>query len=201
MTKIEFLEALKLKLSKLPKKELDDRLNFYSEMIDDRIEDGLSEEEALSKIGSADEIALEIVGNVPLGKIMKEALMPKRKLTGLEITLLIVCFPIWVSLLASAFAGAISLYASLWVVVVSLWAAFVSFIACGFTGIVLGAVYVIQGLTVSGVWLIGAGLVSLSLAIFSFYSCKITTRFSAKLLPKIVLWVKKLFIKKEKNND
>ena len=42
MTKNEFLEQLRRGLSGLPMEDIDERLNFYSEMIDDRIEEGLS---------------------------------------------------------------------------------------------------------------------------------------------------------------
>ena len=52
MTKAKFLKELSKLLKDLPKDEVKERLNFYSEMIDDRIEDGLSEEEAIKSIGS-----------------------------------------------------------------------------------------------------------------------------------------------------
>jgi hypothetical protein len=41
MNKQEFLTALKKALSPLSKADLEERLSFYSEMIDDRIEEGL----------------------------------------------------------------------------------------------------------------------------------------------------------------
>ena len=56
MTKIEFLLALSERLSGLPKEEKLERLNFYSEMIEDRIEEGLSEEEAVAAVGTIDEL-------------------------------------------------------------------------------------------------------------------------------------------------
>ena len=46
MRKAEFLRELEKRLQGLPKDEIDSRLAFYSEMIDDRIEDGKTEEEA-----------------------------------------------------------------------------------------------------------------------------------------------------------
>ena len=52
MTKLQFLLALHDKLTGLPRDEVEERLNFYSEMIEDRMEDGLSEEEAVAAIGS-----------------------------------------------------------------------------------------------------------------------------------------------------
>lgn len=78
MTKLQFLLSLHNKLSGLPQNEIEERLNFYSEMIEDRIEDGLSEEEAVSEIGTVDEIAEQIVSDIPLTKIVKEKIKPKR---------------------------------------------------------------------------------------------------------------------------
>ena len=48
MTKQAFLAALGERLVGLPQKDIEERLTFYSEMIDDRMEEGLSEEEAVA---------------------------------------------------------------------------------------------------------------------------------------------------------
>ena len=48
MKKQEFITKLEEKLSRLPKKEVEERLNFYSEIIEDKIEDGLTEEQAVA---------------------------------------------------------------------------------------------------------------------------------------------------------
>ena len=50
MTKQEFLSGLKAKLSGLPQEDVEERLGFYAEMIEDYTEEGLSEEEAVEKI-------------------------------------------------------------------------------------------------------------------------------------------------------
>lgn len=57
MTKIEFLAQLEKRLAQLPENERKSRLDYYSELIDDMIEDGLSEEEAVERLGSSEEIA------------------------------------------------------------------------------------------------------------------------------------------------
>ena len=67
MNKQEFLTELKKALSPLSKADLEERLSFYSEMIDDRMEEGLSEEEAVAAIGSPDEIAAQIIRNLLRG--------------------------------------------------------------------------------------------------------------------------------------
>ena len=56
MLKQEFLAQLRDALCGLPQRDIDERLTFYSEMIDDRMEEGLSEEEAVAAVGSVDEI-------------------------------------------------------------------------------------------------------------------------------------------------
>ena len=63
MDKAQFLEELKRRLSGLPQSELEERLLFYSEMIDDRVEDGLTEEEAVAGIGSVDALVEQIMTN------------------------------------------------------------------------------------------------------------------------------------------
>ena len=82
MTKIKFLLSLHDKLSGLPQDEVEERLNFYSEMIEDRIEEGFSEEDAVAAVGSVDEIAEQIVAQIPLSKMAMEKIKPKRKLTS-----------------------------------------------------------------------------------------------------------------------
>ena len=50
MTKLNFLLSLNEKLAGLPKNEIEEHLNFYVEMIEDRIEDGMPEEEAVAAL-------------------------------------------------------------------------------------------------------------------------------------------------------
>ena len=60
MTKLQFLLALHDKLAGLPQNEVEERLNFYSEMIEDRMEEGLSEEEAVLAAGDVHTPALRL---------------------------------------------------------------------------------------------------------------------------------------------
>ena len=68
-------------------------------MIADRMEDGLSEEDAVASVGSVEEIAAQIIADTPLSKLAKAYIKPKRRLTAWEIVLLALGFPIWFSLL------------------------------------------------------------------------------------------------------
>lgn len=51
MSKQEFLGALYNGLSGLPKEDIENSVQFYSEMIDDRMDEGMTENEAVEDIG------------------------------------------------------------------------------------------------------------------------------------------------------
>lgn len=175
-------------------------------MIDDRTEDGMSEEEAIADIGSVNEIASQIIAEIPLLKIAKEKIKPKRKMKAWEIVLLCVGSPIWVSLLVAAFAVIISLYAALWSVIIALWAVFVSLAACAVALTIVGAAYGVVGGVVfinnaniySGIVMFAAGLVLAGLSIFAFFGCNAATKGIIALTKKLALGLKCLFVGKEK---
>lgn len=194
MRKQEFLDALTLKLSGLPKQDIEDRLNFYSEMIDDRIEEGCTEEDAVLDIGCVDEVASQIIAEIPLIKIAKERIKPKRRFKTWEIILLALGSPIWFSLGISAFAVILSLYASLWAGIISLWAVFASFAACAFCGVTVGIFFAIGYSGITGIAVIGAGIFLAGLSIFAFFACKLATKGALLLAKSIALGIKKLFV-------
>ena len=72
MTKTEFLLRLREMLSELPQEDVAERLVFYGEMIDDRMEDGLTEDEAVSGIGQPEEIAQQILAETPVRRTERE---------------------------------------------------------------------------------------------------------------------------------
>ena len=195
MSKQEFLEALKKSLSGLPLGDVEERLNFYSEMIDDRIEEGRTQEQAVAEIGSVDDIAREIIADVPLARIARERIKPKRRPGVLEIVLLVLGVPIWLSLLIAAFAVVLSLYAAVWSLAVSLWAAFASVAVCALGGVAAGAVFAATGHGVVGIATAGAGIFSAGLAIHLFFLCKWGTRGTTRLGGKLALGIKKCFMK------
>ena len=197
MNKREFLSALEKKLSGLPIGDAYERINFYTEIIDDKIEEGKSEEEAILEIGSIEDITAEVIAEIPLAKIAKEKIKPNRRLKGWEITLLALGSPIWLSLLISAVAVILSLYAVVWAVVVSLWAVFISLVACGFVGVVLGIVYIVIGNGLVGGLMIGAGLVCGGLSILSFFCTKLITKFVVYIIPQVNFSIKKVLLSKE----
>lgn len=197
MTKQEFLASLRKGLSGLPQSDLEERLSFYGEMIDDRMEEGLSEQEAVSAVGSVEEIISQIIGDTPLAKLAKERVKKKGHLKGWEIVLLILGSPIWLSLGIAAVAVILSLYISLWAVIISLWAVFTSLIGCTLGGMVAGIVLFCSGNRLPGTALFAASIVCAGLSVFMYYGCKAATKGILVLTKRIPIWIKNCFIKKE----
>lgn len=196
MNKREFLDQLGKCLSGLPQEDINERLTFYSEMIEDRIEEGLSEEEAVLAVGSAEEIAKQIVVDIPLTKIARERIKPKRKLKAWEILLLALGSPIWLSLGIAAASVVFSVYVSIWSVIISLWAVFVSLIACVFGGLTAGLIFAFNGNPLTGIAMVSAGLILVGLSVFMFYGCKAATKGILLLTNKMAVLIKNCFIKK-----
>lgn len=196
MYKQDFLEQLRTRLSQFPKKEVEERLSFYAEMIEDRMEEGLSEEQAVAKMGSLESVALEIASEIPLMKAFKEKIKPRRRFKTWEIVLLAVGAPIWLSLLISAFAVLFSLYVSFWSVVASAWALFIALAAGCFGGGLGGLVFLFMGKVSAGIAFFAAALVCIGLTILFFFVGKWITRSAVSLAKKFRLGIKKQFIKR-----
>lgn len=197
MTKKEFLEILSYSLSALNKSDKDERLNFYAEMIEDRIEEGYSEEDAVGSVGDPEVIGAQILSEYSYVKKASKKTSTKRKLRTWEIVLLAVGSPVWVPLAIAAAAIVFTLYVVFWAVVGSIWAAPVSLSAVGLAGLsILPAIYFIQGNLLGGIAIIGLGVFSAGLAIFAFYGCIKATKGGAILTKKTVLGIRSLFVGK-----
>ncbi|MBR6557584.1 MAG: DUF1700 domain-containing protein [Clostridia bacterium] len=197
MSKQNFISDLRARLSTLPVAEVEERINFYSEMIDDRIEDGLSEDEAVSAIGNIDDIVSQIISEIPLTTIVKEKIKPKKQLRIWEIIFLAVSSPIWLSLIISAISVILSLYISLWSVIISLWAVFISVCASIIGIIASGILHIMSSNYLAGVALGNVGVVCTGLSIFIYFGCRAATKGTLYLTKKLALGIKNCFIKKE----
>jgi len=194
MNRQEFLEQLRKGLAGLPQEDIEERLNFYNEMIDDRMEDGLTEEEAVSQIGQVDDIIAQIVSETPLPVLVKEKVRPKRRLRAWEVVFLILGSPIWLSLLIVFFAVILVIYIVLWVVLIVLWAVEAAIWACALFGVVYGIFMLISGNAATGLMLVGAGCICAGLSVFMFFLCKAASKGIIILTKKIALCIKYMFV-------
>ena len=197
MTKGEFLCELRKRLTGLPSDDIEERVNFYSEMIDDMMEEGLSESEAIEKIGGAKRVADSIIADTPLRKIIKERIKPKRKITPWIIVLIVLGFPIWFSIFAAAVAVAISVIAVIISVVASLWAVTVSLGACAIGSVAVLVAFSIGGNVLQGIFVFGGGLVCGGLSILMSFACVGITKWMFKLIKMVILKIKTMFIKEK----
>ena len=197
MNKQAFLAQLRKGLAGLPEEDIGERLAFYSEMIDDRMEDGVPEEDAVSGIGSVDGLVSQIIADIPLGRLVKEKITPKKKLKAWEAVLLVLGSPVWLSLLIAAAAVIPSLYAVLWSVILALWAVFAALAVCGTACIAAGVYFAAGGNGLTGVAAAGAGLVCAGLSVLMFFGCKAATKGILRLTKKLAVRIKSRFIGKE----
>ena len=221
MTKLEFLLTLHEKLSGLPLDEVEERIAFYSEMIEDRMEEGLPEEEAVAAAGDIDAIAAQISAEISgatvcgetaaavsaspeetaqeaaQNKPAKEKAAPKKR-RGIWMGILVALgSPLWLALLLTVFAVALAVYITLWAVLISLWAVFAAVEVCALAGVVAGIVWVLSSNRFAGFVLLGAGLVCAGVTILLFYGCRAVTVGFLQLTRKAARGIKRFFGKKE----
>ncbi|MGM9606683.1 MAG: DUF1700 domain-containing protein [Oscillospiraceae bacterium] len=196
MNKQQFLAAIGEQLQNLPLSDVEKSLDYYSEMIDDRMEDGLSEEEAVAALGSPEEIAAQVLMEMPLPTLVKAKLKPSRALRAWEIVLLVLGSPVWLPLLLAAGIIVLAVYIVLWAVIVVLYAVDLSFAAAAVGGIAGLFLLLYGGFPVQAMLFLGAGLVCAGLAILLFFAFNQITRGLIRLSKMPVRWIKGRFIRK-----
>ena len=116
MNKTQFCALLGNKLKPyLSPKEIYKTLNFFEEMIDDRIDEGLSEEEAVSQLGNIDIIVDQILDEHNIGKKQTKLVwrfVPRKIPTELGFIITVLLLPVWITIFA--------LGASLFIVILSI---------------------------------------------------------------------------------
>lgn len=171
MNKLEFLDVLQYSLSDLPPDDVAQSLDYYAEMIDDCIEEGMTEEYAVEQLGSPSEIADRIRMETPLSTLVRARASKARRPKGWEIALLILGSPVWLPILLSGFVILLSVYLVIWSVLISLYAVILA-LAVSFLGLVGLSIWTLhEGDVLHGTFLLGAGLVCGALAILLFLAC------------------------------
>ena len=195
MNKAEFLAALRINLCGMPEQDVQKAEDFYSEMIDDRIDSGMSETEAAASLGSPEDAARGILLEMPLGKLIKVKARRSRRLSALEIILLVLGFPVWGALVVSAIAVFVSIYVSLWAIVVSLYAADFAIAVSALSAFVAAGVMFTGGNGAAGVFLLGAAIACVGLSVLMFFVCNFVAKGLVFVSKLGVKGLKKLFVK------
>lgn len=196
MDRYEFLYELKSKLAQLPEIEIEKHLSYYEEMIDDRIEDGMTEEEAVASLEDVSVIAERILMDTPITTLVKTKVKPKKGWTATAIVLAIIGSPIWVSLLVALAAVVIAVVASLWAVVIAVVAAVVAVVVTGLLLLIAPFFMIGRGIAVMLMCFAG-GLGIIGVALLGFVGVKYLIRGMSALCRAMGRGVKSIFIRKE----
>lgn len=129
MTRDEFLGRLGELLACLPAEQVEETKAFYAEAIADRMEDGMSEEEAVAAMGTPGEVAEATLDDLPA--VPRAIAKTLRRSTVLLWVLTIVGSPVWVPLLAAFAAVAVTVYICIWVLALCVWIVAAALGGCG----------------------------------------------------------------------
>ena len=194
MTKEGFISALAARLSRLSETDRAASLAFYEEAIADRMEDGLSETEAVAGIGTPEEIAAQILASTPPNALVSGETSQPRKRSAGATAAWILTGPLWIAGLIVLFALVFVAYVVLWALVLCVYAVGIALAAAGVVCLFVGVVQLCMGDPVSRVLLLlAAGLLSGGLAIFWYFACKGATVGAAKLSRLLARGIKRIF--------
>ncbi len=197
MDKYDFLLTLEARLEGLPEADKQASIDYYAEILDDLIESGMAETEAVASLGSVESITEEILLDMPLSKLVKAKMKPKRRLRAWEITLIAVGSPVWFPILLSLAVVALAVYIVFWAVVISLYAADLCFAVGALAGLLAAVLLFVERLPFTALLFLGAGLVLAGLAILWFFLCNLTAKGTWKLGKLTLRGIKACFIRKE----
>lgn len=195
MNKYEFLTLLRERLSVLPTEDVERSVGYYSEMIDDRIEDGLSEEEAVAALGDINDIVNHILADSAASKCNVPKAKPKRKGFELKpwmIAAIVLGSPIWLSLLFGLFFAVVGIIISICSIFISLYATVFAFMV-GAVGCVAGAFLfdtVAESLLAVGIAMMLAGG-SILLLFMTNWLLKCKIKLVKKIYAKIKAYISK----------
>jgi uncharacterized membrane protein len=166
-------------------------------MLDDLTEGGMTEQEAVASLGSVDAIAQEILMDLPLPKLIKAKMKPKRRMRTWEIVLLAVGSPVWAPILLALAAVALAVYLTLWAVVIILYAADLAFAVSAPAGIITAITLFASGKPTAALLFLGAGLVLAGLTVLWLLLCNLTAKGVWKLGRLTLRGIKACFIRKK----
>lgn len=197
MNKQEYLEAIRSRISAMPADDVNRFMDYYSEMIDDRVEDGLSEEEAVADMGSPDAAVEQILEDMPLTKLVKEKIKPKHELKAWEVVLIVLGSPVWIPLLITAAVLLLTLWIVAFALLISFYAVVLSFVVAGIGGLICTIPLFVANSLYTAVLMLGAALIGIGIAILFVVSVKPVTVGIFKVCKASVNGIKRMFVKEK----
>ena len=197
MNKQEFLARLRQGLEGFPRAEVEERIEFYSEMIDDRIEEGKSEELAVAEMGPVDNVIRQIISEIPIQKIVRERITPKKKSSLGKTLLLIFGFPIWLPILIIGVVFFLVSYILLWSFVFCLGAVTVALLASPFICLAAAVGQLFAGNIFMVCAAISIAMICIGVGIFTALLTKLLFKATKYGNDEMTNGIKHLFIRKD----
>ncbi len=192
MNKQEFLAELRRRVYPLGELEVKKTLAYYGEMIDDRMEEGMTEAQAVEAMGPLEGISQEVLQDASLKSLIR-ARKPERVSAGM-LTLLILGSPVWLPLIIAAVAVVLAAFVVVWSLIVSLWAVMISLAAAA---VVCAFAVPFAGNVPNAIISLGVGLALAGVAILLYEPSKAVVRQAGCGCAVVCRYVKSLLIRKE----
>lgn len=200
MNKQEFITLLEKKLSGIPQDDINKTIDYYNEIILDKIDEGISEEEAVNSLGSIDEIIDQTLKEISFPKLVKEKLNLNRKLQTWEIVLICVTSILWVPLLMVLLSVILVVYICIWSGVIALGASAITCLATSLVA-VLGILDIVTLNISSGIFSIGIGLAMLGCGLLLGLLTLKLSKVMVLICKKLALKCKSLFVKRGEKDE
>lgn len=187
MNKQQFLNKLASMITALSMSERSKAIEFYAEIIDDRVEGGENETEVIDSLGNIGDLAQRILAE-----------NPPRKSTAARVWIiigLVLGSPLWLSLGLAAAAVLFALFLVAWALIVTFFAVvfslFVAFVAGFFTSF-----FFLFNNPLAAFFQIGASLFCGGLGIFALWGTVALTKLCARLTTTVCKKISKLWNRK-----
>lgn len=197
----EYLSALRKELQGLSEKDIRESVDFYKEMIADRMEDGISEEDAIAGMPSPADAAKEILLDKPrpqaalaqgTAKGTKEKHLP-----SWAMVLLILGAVVWFPLLIAAGSVVLAVDITLIALIIAAFSISIALVGSFFFADFYAIYFFIHGKIAVGIFYFGLSMLSVGAAILSFFFFGWFARKIFSLIKLFGRWVKSLFIRKK----
>lgn len=195
MKKEEFLQQLRAALERthVPQHEIAESIDYYREAIDDHIEEGMSEDEAVAGLGAMDQIVAQVGEAIPpVPRVLSKLTTGNRVL---DVVLVLITVPIWMPAVLAIATAIVSLYVMLWSLVASLWLLVLAGFSFGLFGVAMFIAGCLHGAALTGAYVWGEGLLVVGMTFLVVAPAIWASRSLIRLTVLFGYWVAHFFIR------
>jgi len=161
MTKEQYLNDLEQKLSKIPAQDKENAMNFYTEYIDDALENGKTIEDVQKALGKPEEVAAKIIADFSVNRVKEKPSLSnglKALIAVLGVCALPLALPAAIAVVAIIFALLVAVFSIVFSLIMTAFGLFLAVaviigvaVALLFTDPLLGMVTLGASFVASGI--------------------------------------------------